>query len=110
MIKVITLLKRKQGLSREQFSKYWRETHASIALATHPAMRGYVQNHAVKLMPEGEPEYDGIAETFYDDMESLQEAFVRMQSEGGKAAGDSLEKFVDTSRMVSIITEEEVIK
>ena len=30
--KVITLLKRKAGMTREEFSRYWREVHATVAL------------------------------------------------------------------------------
>jgi hypothetical protein len=47
MIKVITLLKRKPGLSLDEFYRYWREQHAQLALKDHPEVLKYVQNHGV---------------------------------------------------------------
>ncbi len=109
MIKVITLLKRKPGLSLEEFYRYWRENHAPLALQDNPQMTGYVQNHGL-ILPEGEQAYDGVAETYWPDMDAFQAAVEVLQSEAGKAHLEDLEKFTDLSQMVSIITEEKVIK
>ncbi len=59
MIKYITVLFRKEGMSREEFSSYWKDTHAPI-LQQIPGLKGYVQNHAL-VDPQGnEPPYDGF--------------------------------------------------
>jgi len=110
MIKVITLLKRKPGLSLEEFYTYWREKHSQVALRDNPQMIKYVQNHGV-IMPEGEQEYDGVAETYWPDMETFQAAVEVLQTtEVGQAHMEDLERFVDLSKMVSIVTVENVIK
>jgi len=109
MIKVITLLKRKPGLSLEEFYEYWREKHAPVALKDNPQMTKYVQNHGV-ILPEGDQAYDGVAETYWPDMATFQAAVEVLQSEAGKAHLEDLERFVDLGKMVSIIAEEKVIE
>ena len=109
MIKVITLLKRKPGLSLDEFYRYWREKHAPVALRDNPQMAKYVQNHGV-ILPSGEQAYDGVAETWWPDMDTFQAAVAILQSEAGRAHLEDLERFVDLSQMVSIVTEEKVIK
>jgi len=107
---VITLLKRKPGLSLEEFYTYWRERHSQVALRDNPDMLKYVQNHGV-IMPEGEQEYDGVAETYWPDMATFQAAVEALQStDAGKAHVEDLDRFVDLTRMVSIVTQENVIK
>ena len=46
MIKSISLLTRKAGLSHEEFVKHWLEVHAPLAHAV-PGLRRYVQSHIV---------------------------------------------------------------
>jgi uncharacterized protein (TIGR02118 family) len=56
MIKSISLLTRKAGLSHEEFVKHWLEVHAPLAHAV-PGLRRYAQSHIV-----GErTRYDGRA-------------------------------------------------
>ena len=74
MIKVISLLKRKTGLSHEEFSRYWFETHAPLgnAIAPPEALSArYVQNHALRLSGKGEPPYDAVAELYFKDMAGM---------------------------------------
>jgi len=47
MIKSVSLLTRKAGLSHEEFVKHWLEVHAPLA-HTVPGLRRYVQSHIVK--------------------------------------------------------------
>jgi uncharacterized protein (TIGR02118 family) len=48
MIKYVTVLSRRAGLSREEFSNYWRNTHAPI-LREIRGLMGYVHNRALHL-------------------------------------------------------------
>ena len=41
MIKYITVLSRRAGMSREEYSNYWKNTHAPI-LKEIPGLMGYV--------------------------------------------------------------------
>ena len=44
MIKSISLLTRKAGLSHQEFVRHWLEVHAPLAHAV-PGLRRYVQSH-----------------------------------------------------------------
>ena len=108
MIKEIALLKRKQGLSLDEFAKYYKETFAPLALR-HLGMKRYVLNFATSL-PSGEQPYDAVAEVWWDDMQAVQAASEFLQSENGKVLRDSLDNFADFSQTVILLTEESVIK
>lgn len=69
MYKVITLLKRRPGVSVEHFQQYWLQQHAPLAAAM-PRLRRYVQSHAlVQGYAKGELPYDGISEMWFDTKE-----------------------------------------
>ncbi|MEE1554544.1 MAG: EthD domain-containing protein, partial [Alphaproteobacteria bacterium] len=62
MIKVITCIKRKPGMSVEDFQAYWRTDHAEVVKGL-PNLRRYIQSHALPGgYRKGELPYDGIAE------------------------------------------------
>lgn len=78
MIKSLSLLTRKDGLTHEQFVKHWVEVHAPLARSV-PGLRRYVLTliHAERTRPDIprlEGEVDGIAELWYDDLAAMQHA------------------------------------
>jgi uncharacterized protein (TIGR02118 family) len=78
MIKVLGLLTRKDGTTHEAFVKHWYEIHGPLARHV-PGIRRYVQSHIVDSrtrpdIPETNVEVDGIAEIWYDDLESMRRA------------------------------------
>jgi len=78
MIKSISLLTRRSGLSRAEFIRHWVEIHAPLAYAV-PGLRRYVQNHIEAEptrpdIPTAEVAADGIAELWYDDRGSMERA------------------------------------
>ncbi len=90
MIKLIYCLRRQSHLTRAQFQEYWLHTHAPLVRDNADALhvRRYVQVHtaddpvnAALQAGRGAPEpYDGIAELWFDSVESMQAA-------GGTAEG-----------------------
>lgn len=75
MIKVVSLLTRKDGLTHEAFVKHWVEIHGPLALGV-PGIRRYVQSHITGRrtradIPETDVDIDGIAELWYEDEEAL---------------------------------------
>ena len=109
MIKEIGLLKRKPGISPAEFSKAWRD-FAPTVLSSYPGIRKYIQNVVVQL-PGSEPSaYDGVAEAWWDDIESFLAAAARTQSEKGQDLISALDKFADLSQMLVILAEERVMK
>ncbi|MGH7304107.1 MAG: EthD domain-containing protein [Candidatus Rokuibacteriota bacterium] len=78
MIKSVSLLTRRPGMTHAQFVKHWVEVHAPLALAV-PGLRRYVQSHIVEErtrpdIPATEVEVDGIAELWYDDRDVMARA------------------------------------
>ena len=78
MIKVLSLLTRRDGISHDAFVRHWFDIHGPLALAV-PGIRRYVQSHISGTLtrpdvPEADVEVDGIAELWYDDMPSFQRA------------------------------------
>ena len=107
MIRLVYLLRRREGMTLAEFQRYWREVHGPLvaSLATTLDIRRYVQVHALEdplndALREArggmEPIYDGVAELWWDSEEAMQAA---MASEAGQAgAAELLEdeaKFID---------------
>lgn len=109
MIKTVIIMKRKPGISTEEFESYWKEKHAPLVLKTIPGLVKYVQNHRVKLS-DREPVYDGVAELWYEDLDSFKAMSRWYRSDEGKVLRDDEAKFMDTSNVISYICEEVVIK
>lgn len=109
MIKSIALAHRKEGLTREEFNRYWKEEHAPLAARLIPGVRRYVQNHFVEV-PGCRYNGDGIVEMWYDSVDSFRKAMEFIHSDAGK------ELVIDGSRFAEMkdgglwIVEEHVIK
>ena len=107
MVKMITLLKRKPGTSREEFSGYWLHPHGDIIMRTVPGIKKYIQNPAI-IREDREYVYDGVAEGWFDDMDVLRKALKVLQ---GDIIKEDEEKFLDRSKTTSIlVTDEREVK
>ncbi|HUP35385.1 MAG TPA: EthD domain-containing protein [Candidatus Limnocylindria bacterium] len=71
MIKRVSLLTPKAGMTREQFTRHWLEVHAPLAHAV-PGLGRSVQSQIVEEyrrpdIPTTPIEVDGIAELWFED-------------------------------------------
>jgi len=78
VIKSISLLTRKPGMTHEQFMKHWVDVHAPLALKV-PGIRRYVQSHILEEfrradIPTSAVQVDGIAELWFADRPSMERA------------------------------------
>ena len=107
MIKLIYCITRKPDMSVEHFQRYWRETHGPIA-ARIPGLRRYVQCHTLPALyaSDNPPAYDGAAELWFDDLESMRRA---MASPELQAAREDERNFIDHSKAFLIVTEEKPV-
>ena len=75
MVKSFGFMRKKKGLTQEQFVNHWINVHAPmIPPKKVPGLRKYIQNYPAPGMParpEFESGIDGIAEMWFDDVESL---------------------------------------
>jgi len=109
MVKGIALLKRKPGLSPEEFRKHYEGSHAPLALKLVPTIRKYVRNYVTTTaFPPGaeEPEYDCITEQWFDDMEGFQAMMDTAGTEDGRVIAEDEEKFLDRTKTVYILVKE----
>ena len=105
MIKLVFCLKRRPEMTREEFQRYWFETHAPL-VKKHAQVLGikrYVQVHSldhelsvpIQQSRGGPEEYDGVAELWYESFEAL----AALRSPEATAAGRELledeRKFID---------------
>jgi len=71
-VKSVAFLKRKPGLSVEEFQHHWREVHGPMA-ALLPGLHRYVQSQTRRSAYEGGriPPYDGVVLMWFDSMEAM---------------------------------------
>jgi uncharacterized protein (TIGR02118 family) len=121
MIKLVFALRRREGMSREEFQRYWREEHAAL-LERHAEtlrIKRYVQTHArdtdldedVSASRGSEPRfYDGVAELWWDSREDLVAA---ASAEAAQAAVAELiedeQRFIDLASSPLWFGEENVV-
>jgi uncharacterized protein (TIGR02118 family) len=91
MIKSLSLLTRRDGLTHAQFMKHWVESHAPLAHAV-PGLRRYVQSHIVEErrrpdIPATDVEIDGVAELWFDDHDAMLRAFATPEAKALHADG-----------------------
>jgi uncharacterized protein (TIGR02118 family) len=107
MVKVITFIRRKPGMSVEEFQGYWRTRHPEVVTRL-PGVRRYIQSHTLlSAYRDGEPTYDGIAEVWADDTAALR---AMTQSPHHAALQADEARFIDRASMGVIVTEDHVVK
>lgn len=79
---MVSMLRRADRLSREEFHRWWLEQHTQIAKKM-PGLRRYVVSLAESVVT-GEAEWDGIAELWFDDEAAFRAGF--LESPEGQAA------------------------
>jgi len=105
MIKLVYCITKKPGMTDEEFFHYWKNIHGPIG-ARIPGLRKFVQSHRLTLPGDRPPDYDGIAELWFDDMEALLAA--RASPEWQASTADEA-NFIDHNRVAYFVSEEHVI-
>ena len=92
MVKLIAFLKRKPGMTLEQFKVRWVDEHCKIS-SQMPGVLGYYVNINKPSQPDNqEPNYDGTAELWWNSVEDMEAAFA---SDIGVKAGKDADEFAD---------------
>ena len=105
MVRVHVWLRKKDGMSAEDFADHWRTVHAPIARDGYANLRSYTVN-IVTRVPEGQTApYDGIAELTWDDREGFS---ADMKSEANQRATADMANF--TSEVGLLFIDETVVK
>ena len=92
MVKIVALIKRRPGLNREEFSRYWATIHGPLAVGPKgpPAVKRYTHTDWL-VQPDGTPApFDGVAEMWFDDRPGLQACLDHFLGEAFPADGVSI--------------------
>ena len=117
MIKFVMCITRHPDMSREEFNDYWINKHGPFFMKNADAMRArkYVQSQTVDTpLNEGLrssrgmlPEFDGVAEVWFESEEELMQG---MSSPEGQKLGAALledeRNFIDHSKSTAFIVKE----
>ena len=117
MIKLVMCLRRRADKTREEFQDYWLNSHGPFFQKNAGVMRSkrYVQSHTLNsplndVFRESrnmQPEYDGVAEVWFESEADMMEAF---GSEAGMALSAALLEdegnFIDHAGSAAFLVEE----
>jgi len=101
MVKLISLMKRKEGMSREEFAHWAVDEHALIGRRM-PGIRQY--RISVLRADQPETEFDGAFELWFDSHEALQAALD--SAVGTEAREDAM---AHVAKRIHLRTEEHII-
>ena len=120
MLKLVFCLRRRPELSRAEFQRYWRETHAPL-VRRHAAALGierYVQVHAahdelgalLRTSRSAPEPYDGVAELWWRDRAAFEAALSTpaAQTAGAELLADE-RRFIDLPRSPLWLGEEHAV-
>lgn len=116
-VKMVFCIRRQPHLTREQFSRYWRENHGALALGLVEALRvqRYVQLHTIDTPlnemfgapRDAQEPFDGVVELWFRDLADVE---VMVRSPEGRDAGRQLladeRTFIDLARTHIFFAEE----
>ena len=110
MIKVMVMIKRKPGISHEEFCQHYEEVHVPLALKLLPTIRKYVRNYVVALPGTEGIGFDCITEFWYDDMDGAQASLDTLNSDAGQVIRDDEATFMDKDKQVVLLVDERETK
>jgi len=109
MIKLTFCLTRLPSLSRGEFQRYWYDIHAPLvaSVAETLQIRRYVQMHSLpaeastglRASRDAPPEFDGVAELWWDSLEAMAENGRRPEAQAAAALLlEDERRFIDLPR------------
>jgi uncharacterized protein (TIGR02118 family) len=102
MLKVIVLLRRREGMTREEFERHWRERHLPL-VAKIPGLRRLVLNRVLPNADGSPPAFDAVVEDWFDDQQALSTASASPQWQAVVADAPNL---LDMARFQILVVEE----
>ena len=110
MIKMIITLKRREGMSHEEFVRYQRNIHRPLLESipeTRHYLRRFVVSYPVPATDYPNPSYDSVVEAWFDSREDMHALFFS-ENFLRKVDPDHI-KFIDLTSVGRIVAEEDVV-
>jgi uncharacterized protein (TIGR02118 family) len=82
-VKMVSFMRRAEGLTHQQFVRHWTENHTPLAQKHHVGLWNYTQNVVRRAYTPGGAGIDGIAELHFRSRESFENEF--FDSDEGRA-------------------------
>lgn len=82
-VKMVSFMRRAEGISHEQFVRHWTERHTPLARTHHVGLWNYRQNVVRRAYTPGGAGIDGVAELHFRSRESFETEF--FDSDAGRA-------------------------
>lgn len=104
MIRRVSFIRRKAGLTREEFFTHWTGRHADIVRQL-PGIRGLRFNRVERCAPE-DAAWDGVGETWFDSILDADRAFAAepflamLKEDREKFIGDAHSCYVEESAVI----------
>jgi len=109
VIKLVFCLRRLPHLSREEFQRYWLESHGPLVRELAPTLgvKRYVQVHTVTSAfsealsrHRGAPDdFDGVAELWWDSVDDFARAGITKEGrDAGRRLLEDEKRFIDLAR------------
>jgi uncharacterized protein (TIGR02118 family) len=102
MLKLVVLLRRREGMSLEEFERYWRERHLPL-VAKIPRLRRLVLSRVLPDPTGSPPVFDAVVEDWFDDREALNAASASPEWAAVLADAPNL---LDMARLQLLVVEE----
>ena len=99
MIKTLVFVRRKPGMTFDDFARYWVESHGPIA-AKLPGLRRLVTNLVRPELQRHEPPWDGLSCAWFESADAVRSV---VSTPEFRAMIDDEENFVDTSERSPMI-------
>jgi hypothetical protein len=116
MIKLVSLIAKKPGITREQFIDHYEKNHSPMSIRLMPQIAKYVRNYptvtenlhyaGMKHVPT--VPYDCITEHWFKDRAAYDDMMnqFRTNPEKYRAFEEDEERFLDKTKMVMFLVEE----
>jgi uncharacterized protein (TIGR02118 family) len=106
VIKLVYCFRKKSSMTDVEFREYWRNVHGPIGVRI-PGLRRLVQSPCIKVAGDKhEPDFDGMAELWFDSREALLAA---RSSAEWKAVTEDEVNFINHRHTAYFVSEEDVI-
>jgi uncharacterized protein (TIGR02118 family) len=106
MPKLIMFIKRKAGLSFNEFRAHYENIHAPLAKSLLVHLSDYSRNFLQSFPSQPEPPYDCITELWFADQAAMQASMAFSRTEEGQALARDEENFMDRAATRVFIADE----